>query len=170
MRHYLQNRRRKFPEIEMLRRAEKRAAQLKIDFSLTAPPPIPERCPVLGLRLTPGGRRSNTSPSLDRLDPGRGYVDGNVRVISDRANRLKGDRTLAELQAHSIVGATSRRADFALVAKYVEREQLLMDVRVRAGREGGTGEWSKLADFLDRVFRNLVPSEAKDTVPKTEAR
>jgi hypothetical protein len=37
------------------------------------------------------------SPSLDRIDPSKGYVKGNVRVISARANLLKNDATVGEL-------------------------------------------------------------------------
>lgn len=51
---------------------------------------IPEICPVLG---TPMKR-----PSIDRLDPTRGYTPDNIRVISVRANTLRGDATVAELE------------------------------------------------------------------------
>jgi len=60
---------------------------------------IPEVCPVLGLTLVVSkGVLSDTSPSLDRIVPALGYVKGNVRVISYRANRLKCDATIAELE------------------------------------------------------------------------
>ena len=36
------------------------------------------------------------SPSLDRIVPELGYVKGNIRVISNRANHLKSDATLEE--------------------------------------------------------------------------
>ena len=59
---------------------------------------IPAVCPVLGLTLVPGGRSDN-SMSLDRVDSSKGYVPGNVQVISLRANRLKNNATLEELKA-----------------------------------------------------------------------
>lgn len=59
---------------------------------------IPEFCPVLGLKLQDGGTQDD-SPSVDRKDSSLGYVAGNVRVISLRANRLKSNATLEELQA-----------------------------------------------------------------------
>ena len=37
-------------------------------------------------------------PSLDRIDGAKGYVKGNVRVISHRANMLKNDATIEELE------------------------------------------------------------------------
>lgn len=154
MRGYLRSRRRNRPEVELLRRARERASRKGLDFNLESPPTIPERCPALGLVLTPGGRRRDTSPSLDRIDPTRGYVKGNVRVISDRANRLKGNRSIQEVQALSVVGASRRRSDFALIARYLDREAVLADVGRKAAQEGPGGEWAKLAVFLDRALIN----------------
>jgi hypothetical protein len=42
--------------------------------------------------------KNRTAASLDRIKNSRGYVPGNVLVISLRANLLKGQATLAELQ------------------------------------------------------------------------
>jgi hypothetical protein len=39
------------------------------------------------------------SPSLDKIIPELGYVPGNVAILSYRANRLKSDATLEELEA-----------------------------------------------------------------------
>lgn len=66
---------------------------------------IPERCPVLGMPLIIGLPRGSmlrdipNSPSLDRIDNRLGYVPGNIIVVSYRANRIKCDATVAELQA-----------------------------------------------------------------------
>jgi hypothetical protein len=60
---------------------------------------IPNYCPVLGIKLSPGRKKwSPTSPSLDRVNPALGYVKGNVRVISWRANCLKRDGSLEEFR------------------------------------------------------------------------
>lgn len=45
------------------------------------------------------GKAVDSSPSLDRLIPAKGYVKGNVRVISRRANCLKSNGTLEEFRA-----------------------------------------------------------------------
>jgi hypothetical protein len=61
---------------------------------------LTDTCPVLGLELKRGdGTFTDNSPSLDRIDSSKGYVKGNVKVISDRANRIKRDATLAELKS-----------------------------------------------------------------------
>lgn len=62
--------------------------------------PIPDVCPVLGipLKVNPGHHNKDDSPSVDRIDPTKGYVKGNVAVISCKANRIKNDATLEELE------------------------------------------------------------------------
>lgn len=61
---------------------------------------VPAKCPVLGIEVAcaHGGLKS-TSPTLDRIDNTKGYVKGNVIVVSWRANRLKSDATIDELRA-----------------------------------------------------------------------
>ena len=63
----------------------------------------PEVCPVLGIAINYQRHRGvghcqDDSPSFDRLDPSGGYVSGNVRIISHRANQLKSNATAAELR------------------------------------------------------------------------
>lgn len=91
----------------MLRNARYRSIQKGLPFDLSIEdlePLLVPLCPVLGIRMeTRRGRKgpSETSPSLDRIEPAKGYVRGNVLIISGRANRIKSDATLGELQALS---------------------------------------------------------------------
>lgn len=65
-------------------------------------PKIPEYCPVfpwLKLRYAVGEGRRPESLSIDRIDNTRGYVPGNLMFMSWRANRLKHNATLQELEA-----------------------------------------------------------------------
>lgn len=84
----------------MILSAKKRALQKGIPFHLDAQDiSIPEKCPVLGIPLRVGTRRSHwNAPTLDRIDPEKGYVRGNVIVVSWRANFLRSNGTLDELQ------------------------------------------------------------------------
>jgi len=59
---------------------------------------VPSFCPVLGIELFWGDRISNNTPSLDRVIPAKGYTKDNVRVISMRANRLKNNASVEELE------------------------------------------------------------------------
>ena len=88
------------PKAQMIRRLRTRAKQKGLEFSLTAGDiDIPAFCPVLGIPLNQGtGGLTGNSPSLDRVDNSKGYVKGNVRVISNRANSIKRDATLQELE------------------------------------------------------------------------
>ena len=55
--------------------------------------------PVLGIPINISlgrGRRQPDSPSLDKFYPEKGYVKGNIQVISWRANRIKSDGTSDE--------------------------------------------------------------------------
>lgn len=60
---------------------------------------IPEYCPVFGMFLDRTGTIKDNAPSLDKVIPELQYVKGNVRVISWRANRLKHNMQLEEVQA-----------------------------------------------------------------------
>ena len=44
------------------------------------------------------GVQSFNSPSIDRIDSNKGYIKGNVRIISLRANMMKNDANLQELE------------------------------------------------------------------------
>lgn len=79
-------------------RAKKKHIPFDIEVSDIEPP---THCPVLGIPLhtVPGlGTNQHNSASVDRINPKLGYTKGNVRVISMRANLLKSDATVEELE------------------------------------------------------------------------
>ena len=58
---------------------------------------FPTHCPVLGIELNYFNEQiSDDSPSFDCVIPERGYVKGNVFIVSQRANRIKNDGTADE--------------------------------------------------------------------------
>jgi hypothetical protein len=72
---------------------------IPFDLELIDLEPYPVFCPILDVTLDwtkVGQGSSNSSPSIDRIDPKMGYVRGNCRIISAKANRLKNDGTVAE--------------------------------------------------------------------------
>lgn len=84
--------------------AKKRASNRGMEFNIPwTEVVIPETCPILGIKIeTQNNVIKESSPSLDRIDNSKGYVIGNVRVISHRANALKNNLTLE--QAERLVG------------------------------------------------------------------
>lgn len=88
-------------ERKLLNAARNRAAKKGIAFDLDLTDVIiPEVCPALGIPIKKklGKGDYNNVPSLDRVDNSKGYVKGNVRVISWRANTLKKDGTVDEFK------------------------------------------------------------------------
>jgi len=63
---------------------------------------IVTHCPLLGLELTYALYSIKTCPinyaTLDKINPSKGYVVGNVQILSSRANTIKSNATLEELK------------------------------------------------------------------------
>ena len=57
-----------------------------------------DECPVFKTPFEKHDKRSSWSPALDRIDPSKGYTQGNVVYISARANRIKYDASISELE------------------------------------------------------------------------
>lgn len=58
---------------------------------------FPSHCPILNIELNYFNEEiSDNSPSFDCVIPERGYVKGNVFIVSQRANRIKNDGTADE--------------------------------------------------------------------------
>jgi len=85
------------PQFYVFDRAQGRARRKGIEFNITVEDvdtiwPYENVCPILGLELIPNignTAPADNSPSLDRIDPNRGYVKGNIAIISYRANMIK---------------------------------------------------------------------------------
>jgi len=88
------------PQNRLISYAKHRAKINNIPFNLSPKDiEVPKLCPVLGMPLKlNNGSLCKDSPSLDRIIPAKGYVKGNVKVISHRANTLKNDATIQELE------------------------------------------------------------------------
>jgi hypothetical protein len=87
-------------EYQMWLGAKQRAKRAGLRFDLKISDiVIPEFCPVLGIRLVQNNKKSFAdSPSLDRIFPERGYARGNVQVISHKANTIKNNSTIEDLE------------------------------------------------------------------------
>jgi len=84
----------------MFHNAQHRAKIKGIPFSITIDDIIiPETCPLLGIPLvSTNDKRDPRNPSLDQKIPGKGYTPDNIWVMSSRANWIKSDASLQELE------------------------------------------------------------------------
>ena len=92
--------RKKNPEKSLFYAAKLRAKKKNWMFTLEITDIIiPKYCPVLGIELhLNSGQKGYSSPTLDRTDNTKGYIKGNVMVISHRANALKSNATVEEIE------------------------------------------------------------------------
>lgn len=97
---YRKEHNRKYPLRIILQHARKRAKEKNVPFNITIDDLIiPNICPVLGIELgVNDGSPKNNSISLDRIVPELGYVKGNVAIISYRANTIKSNASIEELE------------------------------------------------------------------------
>jgi hypothetical protein len=84
----------------LFKNAKRRAKEKGLEFSITYDDvKMTDRCPILGIPLfSADGHAKDNSPSIDRIDSTKGYVPGNVMIISFRANTLKSDASIDELK------------------------------------------------------------------------
>jgi hypothetical protein len=87
------------PSLAMLNNSKQRAKRANIEHNILLEDiVIPEYCPVLGIKLETGDRKSHyNAPSIDRIDNSKGYTKDNIFIMSTKANLLKKDATLEEL-------------------------------------------------------------------------
>lgn len=87
-------------EAYMLHRSRSRAKKKGFEHNITIDDIIiPKMCPLLNIPLFKGQECViPNSPTLDRIDSSKGYIKGNVWVISYKANTIKSNATIEELE------------------------------------------------------------------------
>lgn len=80
---------------QLYRSAKKRALAKGLEFNIELRDiHIPKKCPILKVPLICSTRYS---PSIDRIYPNKGYIKGNIAIISTLANSMKANATPQEL-------------------------------------------------------------------------
>ena len=84
---------------QVLHRTEVRARTKGLEFNIDENDiVIPEICPILEVPITVGTKGDyEYSPSIDRIDNSKGYIKGNIQIISKKANSMKNSATPTEL-------------------------------------------------------------------------
>lgn len=88
------------PQSIMIRMSRCRAKKIGVEFTLTATDIIiPHECPILNIPLFfTKGKVTHNTPSIDRINNNKGYTPDNIQIVSTRANKLKNDATIEELE------------------------------------------------------------------------
>ena len=81
------------------KRAKSRALKNNLEFNIEESDIIiPDICPLLEIPIILGDKNNyENTPSLDRIDNSKGYIKGNIWVISKKANSMKNSATFKEL-------------------------------------------------------------------------
>lgn len=90
----------KHPEKYILKTLKERSKKKGYDFNLEESDLlIPKACPILGLELILSSdlRGDPASVSVDRIDNSKGYVKGNIQIISLLANQMKSSANVEQL-------------------------------------------------------------------------
>lgn len=82
------------------KKAKDRAQKYGFDFNIEESDiVIPDICPILEVPLEFGTKGNyEYTPSIDRIDNSKGYVKGNIQIISKKANSMKNSASLEELR------------------------------------------------------------------------
>lgn len=102
------------PEANLLTKARQRAKKNGLECTITIEDiKIPTHCPYLGTLISRYGGSGPDVPTLDRINPNRGYVPGNIIVVSFKANTMKHNSYPSEVinlgrRIESLVRADSR--------------------------------------------------------------
>ena len=84
-------------EKQLFYRLKANAKQNGVEFTLTVEDIVlPDACPVYEVPFI--YKDSQWTYSFDRVDNSKGYIKGNVRVISRKANRQKSDMSIEDLE------------------------------------------------------------------------
>lgn len=84
----------------LVRKSKERGKADGVEHSITeADLQWVDTCPYLGIQLTHefGKGQLQTNASLDRIDSTKGYVPGNVQIVSRKANTMKSSASAQEL-------------------------------------------------------------------------
>jgi hypothetical protein len=89
------------PALRLWESAKSRSKKRNLPFDISVEDiVVPDVCPAIGIPILLGqGKICDNSPSLDRIIPERGYIKGNVVVVSVLANAMKRNATIAQMRS-----------------------------------------------------------------------
>lgn len=87
------------PITKVYTQAKSRAKRKGIEFTIEKSDlHVDDLCPILGVPFVVGTKNNyEYTHSLDRIDNSKGYIPGNVQIITKKANTMKNSASLKEL-------------------------------------------------------------------------
>lgn len=90
----------------IITQAKARAKHKGLEFNLEEKDiVVPTHCPALGMEICSNsrifgksGKKQDNSISIDRIDNTKGYIKGNVVIVSNKVNTVKNSATVEELE------------------------------------------------------------------------
>ena len=104
---------------DMYFRAKKRAIEKNIPFDIELSDLNKvDICPILNIELDWNRNpRTDNTPSLDKIIPEKGYIKGNIRIISNLANMMKSSANFEQLLTFS-----------KNIEKYIKNEEIVRTI------------------------------------------
>lgn len=68
------------------------------DITIDDIPTIPSFCPIFGIPISVKNKNRNNAISVDRIDNTKGYVKGNIVLVSFKANVCKNSLSIDEIE------------------------------------------------------------------------
>lgn len=114
-------------EKTLLSAAKKRAAIQECEFNIDLDDiKIPKFCPLLGIEIIRSDIKvSPNSPSLDKINPDLGYIKNNIHIISRRANTIKNNATINEIEQILLWYSIKRTSD-----KYMDKNLDIVNKKI----------------------------------------
>ena len=118
---------------ELHHNAKKRAKRKGIVFTILKEEiHIPSYCPLLGSRLMKnphGSYQWDNSATVDRIDNNKGYVVGNVWVVSSLANNIMSSATAEQIIA---VGEGLKAKQTEMAMKYTDEQVDALEIIIKS--------------------------------------
>ena len=153
----------------LIESAKHRSKVKGVPFDITADDlEWPTHCPVLGIKLNywTKNKPKHDTASLDRVIPALGYVKGNVKVISHKANSLKRDGNLDELL--KVVAYVFQHLDKEEIYENLEKVIGITREQNRAAEAESKVDISQLSQLKDFVLQNKKIEVDKEKVAKSK--
>jgi len=147
----------------LLRKAKYRAKKDNLNFTITlndVKNAMSDICPLLEIKMNINKNTvKDDSFTLDKILPEKGYVEGNIIVISHKANRSKSNATIEEYKnvINGLKNITKNGINFEVDCKYINKfvRETLDHAKKRSKK------YNLLFDIDSKYLKGIYPKNNK---------